>query len=153
MRKQSAGHSRLFFIEFLIVLFFFLIISTVCLKLFVHAHQVTEHADDLSRAQTAAASVAELMLSGYGGEDALKMYAGEGSVQDSQGENTIDMQSVPDSDSFSLCLDDCFITVTEHAASAAAKTAHISVGNEKNEVIYELSVTLHEPLTRGEVLP
>lgn len=58
MKKNTRTGSRLFFIEFLIVLFFFLIVSTVCLRLFSRAHVITQRADDLSHAQTAAASVA-----------------------------------------------------------------------------------------------
>ena len=49
MKKQNRTGSRLFFIEFLIVLFFFLIVSAVCLKLFAHAHQITERAEAFSR--------------------------------------------------------------------------------------------------------
>ena len=65
MHKKLTGNSRLFFIEFLIVLFFFLIISTICLKLFVQAHKITVDSENLSRAQNLAASAAELLLAGY----------------------------------------------------------------------------------------
>ena len=62
MKSSTSNHSgtRLFFIEFLIVLFFFLIISTVCLRLFVQSHSMTKHTEELFQAQEAAASVAEL---------------------------------------------------------------------------------------------
>lgn len=65
MHKKITENSRLFFIEFLIVLFFFLIISTICLKLFVQAHKITVDSENLSRAQSLAASAAELLLAGY----------------------------------------------------------------------------------------
>lgn len=58
MNKDNRTGSRLFFIEFLIVLFFFLIVSTVCLRLFARAHMITQRADALSHAQAAAASAA-----------------------------------------------------------------------------------------------
>ena len=62
MKSSTSNHSgtRLFFIEFLIVLFFFLIISTVCLRLFVQSHSMTKRTEELFQAQEAAASVAEL---------------------------------------------------------------------------------------------
>ena len=66
MKSSTSNHSgtRLFFIEFLIVLFFFLIISTVCLRLFVQSHSMTKHTEELFQAQEAAASVAELLEAG-----------------------------------------------------------------------------------------
>lgn len=64
MKRNSRTGSRLFFIEFLIVLFFFLIISTVCLKLFARAHSITQYSEALSHAQTAAASVAAVIETG-----------------------------------------------------------------------------------------
>ena len=66
MKPSTSNHSgtRLFFIEFLIVLFFFLIISTVCLRLFVQSHSMTKHTEELFQAQEAAASVAELLEAG-----------------------------------------------------------------------------------------
>lgn len=61
MKKTNRTGTRLFFIEFLIVLFFFLIVSTVCLKIFVHAHQITKQAEALSRGQALASSMAEVL--------------------------------------------------------------------------------------------
>ena len=58
MKRKNRTGSHLFFIEFIIVLFFFLIVSTVCLQLFTRAHVITKRADTLSHAQAAAASVA-----------------------------------------------------------------------------------------------
>lgn len=51
MKSSTSNHSgtRLFFIEFLIVLFFFLIISTVCLRLFVQSHSMTKRTEELFR--------------------------------------------------------------------------------------------------------
>ncbi|MCD7814293.1 MAG: hypothetical protein LUH20_09670 [Lachnospiraceae bacterium] len=64
MKKQASDKSRLFFIEFLIVLFFFLIIGTVCLRVFVAAHSTTRDADALAHAQSTAASIAEVLEAG-----------------------------------------------------------------------------------------
>lgn len=61
MKDQHRTGIRLFFIEFLIVLFFFLIISTICLKLFAASYQMTRQAEALSQAQTLAASVIETL--------------------------------------------------------------------------------------------
>ncbi|MCC8065673.1 MAG: hypothetical protein LIO94_01025 [Clostridiales bacterium] len=61
MRKENTGNSRLFFVEFLIVLFFFLIIGTVCLRIFAASHKITQNADALAHAQSYAASIAEVL--------------------------------------------------------------------------------------------
>ncbi len=61
MDRNNRTGSHLFFIEFIIVLFFFLIVSTVCLRLFARAHGITQQADALSHAQAAAASVAAVV--------------------------------------------------------------------------------------------
>lgn len=63
MKKNSRTGSRLFFLEFLIVIFFFLIISTICLKLFASARMLTQNAAALSRAQQISSSIAELFES------------------------------------------------------------------------------------------
>lgn len=61
MRDQNRTGTRLFFIEFLIVLFFFFLVSTVCLKLFAAAHQLTRQSEALSQAQALAASAVETL--------------------------------------------------------------------------------------------
>ena len=73
MKENKRTGSHLFFIEFIIVLFFFLIVSTVCLRLFARAHGITQRADALSHAQAAAASVAAAM------EDVLTASSGSSS--------------------------------------------------------------------------
>lgn len=74
MKSSANSKSRLFFIEFLIVLFFFLIISTVCLKLFVHAHTLTKQSDERAQAQTQVASAAEILTASGGDFSALAEY-------------------------------------------------------------------------------
>lgn len=133
MKKHSNGNSHLFFIEFLIVLFFFFIISTVCLKLFVHAFSITKSADTLSHAQSMAASAAELLLSGA------------------------------DSETASSCLSDLFpeedyiLTITETNPDTAndesfVQTYSISVFDPDHHLIYELPLTLNTPIDRNTAL-
>lgn len=135
MKKQHSGNSRLFFIEFLIVLFFFLIISTVCLKLFVKAHQITQHAEDLSHAQTLTASAADLLLAGYDMQEVQKICEVRfGCSIDSFSEQAT-------SETYSLQIEE------------SAENYCISIYKTDAEPIYELSITVHTPLTKEEVLP
>lgn len=131
MKKQNAGNSRLFFIEFLIVLFFFLIISTICLKVFVQAHRITTQADDLSHAQTMAASAAELLLAGY----------------DEKEVQSLCQKTFPDQN-YTLQVSQPETDIPETSAAAKFRTDYaLSVYGKDHNLIYELTVTVHLPQT------
>ena len=207
MKKQNRTGSRLFFIEFLIVLFFFLIVSAVCLKLFAHAHQITERAEALSRGQAFAASIVEVLEA----EAAAEFGDGDSKIAvefDSAGSemyvidelsNTYSALSERlyhvlqemwpegsmESDRFVLSYDRTFeicepenayytavvfietnpvtdsveSSVTDTDTSDGLSTAEIPspvitirIADPADEVLYELSVKLHLPLTYKEVL-
>ena len=141
----------LFFIEFLIVLFFFLIISTVCLRLFVQSHSMTKRTEELFQAQEAAASVAELLEAGGDSVSVLLTAYPEAVLDDSGLDPVIticfdqDFHSCsPKKESYSLTVP---LIVDNHEESAT-----ISVCKSSGEVIYTLDVSFHRPLTREEVL-
>lgn len=153
MKSSTSNHSgtRLFFIEFLIVLFFFLIISTVCLRLFVQSHSMTKYTEELFQAQEAAASVAELLEAGGDSVSVLLTAYPEAVLDDSGLDRVIticfdqDFHScAPKKESYSLTVP---LVVDNHEESAT-----ISVCKSSGEVIYILDVSFHRPLTREEVL-
>lgn len=153
MKSLTSNHSetRLFFIEFLIVLFFFLIISTVCLRLFVQSHSMTKYTEELFQAQEAAASVAELLEAGGDSVSVLLTAYPEAVLDDSGLDRVIticfdqDFHScAPKKESYSLTVP---LVVDNHEESAT-----ISVCKSSGEVIYTLDVSFHRPLTREEVL-
>ena len=153
MKSSTSNHSgtRLFFIEFLIVLFFFLIISTVCLRLFVQSHSMTKRTEELFQAQEAAASVAELLEAGGDSVSVLLTAYPEAVLDDSGLDPVIticfdqDFNSCsPKKESYSLTVP---LIVDNHEESAT-----ISVCKSSGEVIYTLDVSFHRPLTREEVL-
>ncbi len=198
MKSINTRKSRVFFIEFLIVLFFFLIISTVCLRLFVRAHQITEKADALSRAQNLAASVAEVLTSGYDTQELLLSYfpgavplseanlspgvvpLSEANLSPASADSNIpDLNSRTPSGiymtydrSFRESSDQIFYTMTvelqpsfteiadpenvgnDSAAKAAYHdmTSSVRICDRNQEILYELTVNLHRPMTREEVL-
>lgn len=80
MKQNNRAGSRLFFIEFLIVIFFFLMISTVCLKLFARAHMITQEANALSMAQSVAASIAAAAEGSDGTADAVLAFFPEAEI-------------------------------------------------------------------------
>ena len=153
MKSSTSNHSgtRLFFIEFLIVLFFFLIISTVCLRLFVQSHSMTKRTEELFQAQEAAASVAELLEAGGDSVSVLLTAYPEAVLDDSGLDPVITIcfdqdfhSSSPKKESYSLTVP---LIVDNHEENAT-----ISVCKSSGEVIYTLDVSFHRPLTREEVL-
>lgn len=153
MKSSTSNHSgtRLFFIEFLIVLFFFLIISTVCLQLFVQSHTMTRHTEELFQAQEIAASAAELLEAGGDSTKVLLAAYPEAVLDDSDTDPVIticfdrDFHSCGQKNgSYSLTVP---LIVDNHEESAT-----LSFCKSSGEVIYTLDVSFHRPLTRGEVL-
>ncbi len=149
MKKNARTGSRLFFIEFLIVLFFFLIISTVCLRLFAKAHLITQRADALSHAQAAAASVAAAVEAGnITPEDAAAVFS----------------DAVVTGDGFTLAYDEAFKPcAAEHAAYTLTLTLNregqnissgivVSRAGQAQAPLYELSAKFHIPLTGEEAM-
>ncbi len=164
MKKQASGKSRTFFIEFLIVLFFFLIIGTVCLRVFVTAHRITRGADALAHAQSTAASIAEVLEAGEQLEDYFPDMLlltepsdpgdSAGSADASAGQS-LRYQMTWDSD-FAACSgdsDSVFYTLTLQLDTADhMQTAAMTITDSADNTLYELTVTWHLALTREEAL-
>jgi hypothetical protein len=133
-------------IEFLIVLFFFLIISTVCLRLFVQSWQITRRANALSGAQAAAASITAVLSAHPDSADAMDLYFPDARMTE---------------DGFQLDYDSKFqvisgtaasYTLTAHFSGTQDILAEISVCDRTGDVLYTFSATVHRPLTRKEAL-
>lgn len=147
MKRRPRAGANLFFIEFIIVLFFFLIVSTICIRIFLYSHQITQNAEAVSHAQTLAAGVAEAIEGTNGaGESLLALYP-EGIFSDNCLTLTFDRD-------FSACKpESAFYTLTaELSVTERHKNAAITVTDSNSEIIYELPVSFYRPLTRGEVL-
>ena len=147
MRKKYRTGPNLFFIEFIIALFFFLIVSTICVRVFVHAHLTTRDAEALSYAQTLASSIAETLEESGADKQAL-LHA----FPQMREENSCFLLSY-DKD-FQTCRPEkAFYTVTLQPQSDGHLTsADISVTDSRGLSVYELSVQFYRPLTREEVL-
>ncbi len=179
MDRNNRTGSHLFFIEFIIVLFFFLIVSTVCLRLFARAHGITQQADALSHAQAAAASVAAIV------EDILADETDNTVTLLQSAANYLPeatLAALPESSSgqegllifydkkFQPCTADearYLLTATFESASnpdiqneqgnstrqsKSMRTLYISVTDYDHIPVYELSVALYRPMTRKEAL-
>ena len=167
MKKNPRMGSRLFFIEFLIVIFFFLIISTVCLRLFAAAHLTTRKASALSHAQQMASSIAELVEGGVTHADELPQYFpdsvpsetaatsadSESTAASADASSTTSVAFYYDRD-FTPCSDgSAFYTVTAVLTiSGSQKQVSIVTTDADGTVIYELPVSFHVPTTKKETI-
>ncbi|MCD7834835.1 MAG: hypothetical protein LUH00_12745 [Lachnospiraceae bacterium] len=160
MKKQASDKSRLFFIEFLIVLFFFLIIGTVCLRVFAAAHSATRDADALAYAQSTAASIAEVLEAGESIEEYFPeaiLISEESNHSDEGTEDGSVRKAVYeitwDSDFQACDADDAFYTLSlKLTTENHNQTARITVIDRAGDTLYELSAAFHLPLTREEAL-
>lgn len=171
MKKNARTGSRLFFIEFLIVIFFFLIISTVCLRLFAAAHLTTRKASALSHAQQMASSIAELVEGGVTRADELPQYfpgtvyeispdsvPSETAATSADSESTAASADASSTTSVVFYYDrdftpcsggSAFYTVTAVLTiSGSQKQVSIVTTDRDHTVIYELPVTFHIPVTK-----
>ena len=147
MRKKYRTGPNLFFIEFIIALFFFLIVSTICVRVFVHAYLETLDAEALSYAQTVASSVAEAVEESGGDEQTLLGLFPQMQKKDACFFLVYDRN-------FQTCEpEDAFYTLTlRPEQEGQTNSADISVTDGRQQLVYELSVRFHRPLTREEVL-
>lgn len=152
MKRNSRTGSRLFFIEFLIVLFFFLIISTVCLRLFTRAHTITQRSDALSHAQTVASSVAAVIESGS--TDVVSGILENATAFFPDASVTEDGFFITYDQYFDPCpAEKAFYTLTLTLESTDREiSADIVVQNYDHSVLYELPVFFYIPMTREEAL-
>ncbi len=73
MRKSGQTRSSLFLIEFIIVLFFFMLVCTVCLRLFSLAELTSRESKNLSIAQNLAQSFAEALKGSDGSPEEMAL--------------------------------------------------------------------------------
>ncbi len=158
MKRNSRTGSRLFFIEFLIVLFFFLIISTVCLRLFARAHTITQRSDALSHAQTVASSVAAVIESGntvsFSAEGVVSGILENAAAFFPDASVTEDEFFITYDQNFDPCPSEkAFYTMTVELESTDREiSADIVVQNYDHSVLYELPLSFYIPMTREEAL-
>lgn len=146
-RRHSQTGFNLFFIEFIIVLFFFLLISTICIRVFVYAHRLTQNAEAVSHAQAVSSSLAEAIEGTDGSAEALLTFYPNATFSGTALLLTY-------SRDFTECKpEEAFYTCTVNLnLSDRRKEASIMVTDRNQNLIYELPVSFYRPLTRKEAL-
>lgn len=147
MNKKYRTGPNLFFIEFIIALFFFLIVSTICVRVFAHAHLTTLNAEALSCAQTISASIAEAIEEGGETEQILMELFPE--IREEDGCFLLSYDR-----NFQFCEPEkAFYTLTVQPGNdGRTDSADITVTDNRQNLVYELSVQFYRPLTKEEVL-
>lgn len=167
MKRNDRTGPRLFLIEFLIVLFFFLLISSVCLRLFARAHAVTGDAEALYQAQSLVSSAAELLEAAGCSRDALQeQFPAADFSETTPGVLNAAPEDTPAASGTQFCMTLSFdrdfhscapengiYTLTALCdVDNSGDTALLTFKGPDQTVLYELSVFFHRPLTRKEAL-
>lgn len=74
MRKGTSSKSSLFLLEVMVSVLFFALSASVCIQVFVKAHQLSREAEELNMAAGIASSAAELLASEKGEEQLPACY-------------------------------------------------------------------------------
>lgn len=126
--KKVFSNSRtgLFLIELVIIIMFFAISATVCMKLFAFAYTMTEYSSDISHAATAAQNTAECFKAAEG--DMVKTAELLGAVFENN-----KLLYNPDDD-IKLTL------ITDTNKSDVSVNGIISVADKNNKIIFEMEI-------------
>lgn len=146
MSKQERGsRSSLFLIELIIVLFFFLLVASVCIQVFARAYTTSQSSRELSHAQNQCAGVAEVFGGTDGTIEELLIYFPEGKP------STDGMELFYDK-AFSPCTaEDAVYTLSVKAPLISKDAPNMRRASltflRGEQSIYTLSVRCHVPLT------
>ena len=145
MKNNSRSGSRLFLIEFLIVLFFFLIVSSVCVRLYVSAFGITREAEALSQAQAVAASIAGLAQQEDGSLSTIAASADDSYIEEDQ------LFLYYDSD-FTPCPKDAGdLYYTGRVEILPDHICHICFSDKNGNCLYELSSVYYQAATKEDL--
>jgi len=122
----SSSRTGLFLIELVIVILFFALSATVCMKLFAFAYTMTEYSADISHAAAAAQNTAECFKAAEG--DIVKTAELLGAVFENN-----KLSYNPDDD-ITLTL------ITDTEKSDLSVNGIISVADKNKKIIFELEI-------------
>lgn len=146
--QEKGARSSLFLIELILVLFFFLLVASVCIQIFVKAYSMSRSSRELSHAQSQCASVSEILTGTREAAPALSQYFPEGEMKEEGFCISYDQD-------FAACeSDQAVYMLTVHLSDITSGNIVVSGADLKftrgEEVIYTLTVNWHIPSTAGE---
>jgi len=73
-RKKRINGSGMFLLELIFAILFFAVASSICIRFFAQAHEMSRHAEQLNHAVSECSSAAELINSLESGEDRNSLF-------------------------------------------------------------------------------
>lgn len=146
MIRQQSSKYRLFLMELIIVIFFFIIASAVCVQLYAEAHRLSMATRDLNNAIIKIDGAAELIRSSpMHPERALVLAFNQSVISDKEMQVGYDQEWQPSS------LDEAdYIMAIDWQANDQMLTATIEMRQRASSIedtIYHLDVIKHLPIT------
>lgn len=147
MEKHSA--SRLFLLELIFTILFLAVASSVCIRIFAQAHQVSQNTEELNAGQNLAASAAEVLLGTDGSYDSFAVYFPQAvSSQETEG---YQVYYNADWEACSLSEASYCLSVQIHQTEQGAKNQILVTRcPDEEDTIYDLEVYRHDPLSPGK---
>ena len=136
-------HGNLFLVEFMIVLFFFLIISTICIRIFMASWQTTAQTDARSHAQALTSEILEIFSADWEQAPAFLQEEYPQAIMTEESATLSwdrDFQETTEENSFYR-----FTFSWEKEEEAPLLTLSFSLTDRTNTQLYELEETLHTP--------
>lgn len=148
MRHTRGTKSSLFLIEFIIVLFFFLLVAAVCIQVFVRAYFLSRESENLSHAQTIVQSFAEALKGSDGSIDDMQELMPELTLHGGSYEAWYDSQWEPCGEE-----DAAFLLSADMNVIATEKKAKLSIQQLYNgKYLFEIQLHFHTPVSKEVIL-
>lgn len=135
MRKQSNSGSKLFLTELMIAIFFFAVISAICIQAFSEAHTRSVESEELTQGVNAASNAAEYFMVWDGSLESWQEVFPEGSWKDGVFEMEFNKGFQP------AAADGEYLLQMKVSEKDGLRTADIAVKKrETDRMVYQLEV-------------
>ena len=134
MREHNRNGSKLFLTELMIAIFFFSIITAVCVQLFADAHVMSKKSEELTQSVNIASNVAEYYMVWDGEQDSWDEVFPAGKWEQSSWSIAYDDQWQPCSEG------DSYLAEMKLEKSGRLQTAFIVVKDNQGNELYSLEV-------------
>lgn len=138
MRKQSNSGSKLFLTELMIAIFFFAVISAICIQAFSEAHRRSMESEELTQSINVVSNTAEYFMVWNGAIESWQEVFPEGSWEADEFQMEFDKSFTP------VPADGEYLLQMKLGEKDSLKTADIAVKKSKTgRIVYQLEVVAH----------
>lgn len=146
MKRSLTRRSNLFLMEMIFAILFFALASTVCIKLFAAAHNLSQKTTDCNHAMTAVKSAVSFFETGDGSLESLTQNYPDSKLEDS-------LLTVYYDKNWKLCTQNKSayqMKICTKSSSKQLTVATITAYNSKQEALFSLDASCYEPIKVGD---